>query len=197
MDLRNLAVALAITVRVYGEAAVDPDVLAHAKRRVETIFGRAGVGVTWRMCAGTIVDDECSRKPAAAELVVRFLAGQASTSSGDACGVALVPAKEAGHFLSLFVDCIRRAADPLAVAEDVLMGGSLAHELGHLLLGTNSHSPRGIMQAQPRPIDWELAAHDALRFTSEETLRLQRSVAHRTRDLAFDTRQPVLHAADP
>jgi len=99
-----------------------------------------------------------------------------------------VPQGAASHFVSVFADCERGAADRLRLAPHVLLEGVLGHEIGHLLLGTNSHGSVGLMQAQPRAIDWERAAHGALGFTSDETLRLQRSLERRVAELTVEAR---------
>ena len=91
-------------------------------------------------------------------------------------GSALVPSQGRGHFISLFFDCVRRAADRLSLLEDVVLGAVLAHEIGHLLLGTNSHGTIGLMQAPPRPIDWQRAAHNALVFTPRESSKLREAM---------------------
>jgi hypothetical protein len=175
----HLTAALTIIVRFSGEVAVDPPVLARAQVRVETILGWAGVTVAWRKCSDRrVTTDVCDSAAAANEAVVRFLTGP-SPISVDACGVALVPRASDGHFISLFIECVRRAADGLGIPEDVVFGCSLAHEIGHLLLGTNSHGPIGLMQAQPRPIDWRRANRNALRFTPDEVRRIEEALKRR------------------
>ena len=184
----HLAAAVTIVVRFAGDFAIEPDALARAKARVQTILAEADVTVVWRMCSdrteGTV---GCDAAAAPNEAIVRLLTGP-SAISPDACGVALVPRASDGHFISLFIECVRRASDQLRVPEDVVFGCTLAHEVGHLLLGTNSHGSIGLMQAQPRPIDWERAAHDALGFTPEESVRLRRALARRIADRAPDSR---------
>jgi hypothetical protein len=56
------------------------------------------------------------------------------------------PAKGAGHYITLFVDCIREAADALGLREDVVLSRTLAHEVGHLLLGPD-HGQLGLIRA--------------------------------------------------
>ena len=183
----HTAAALVVIVRLYGAPTVEPDVLERAQAAVQTIFERSGIAVEWRVCPAAVVDGDCAAAPASNEAVARLLAGPPSVSA-DSCGVALVPQSAAGHFVSVFVACVRGAADRLRLAEHVLLGSVLAHEIGHLLLGTNSHGSVGLMQAQPRAIDWERAAHGALGFTSDETLRLQRSLERRVAELTVEAR---------
>ena len=48
---------------------------------------------------------------------------------------------------------------------EVLLGYAIAHEVGHLLLPPNSHSPSGVMRAN---IDLQRAAAKKLRFTRQQ-----------------------------
>jgi len=179
MDSVTLAATLSIVVRLHGHAAPDRDLLYRAQKRVTAILSNSGIEIRWRSCGyASRVDATCDATPEANEAVIRFLAGP-STETPDSCGVALVPREGHGHFISVFVDCVHTAAEKLSVAEDVILSGVLAHEIGHLLLGTNSHGSIGLMQAQPRPIDWQRATHDALGFTKDETRRLRASVQRR------------------
>jgi hypothetical protein len=49
-----------------------------------------------------------------------------------------------------------------------LLGYAMAHELGHLLLGTNSHSPTGLMRADWRTKDLIDMSQGGLRFSEEQ-----------------------------
>ena len=183
MDFATLAAALSIMVRLHGHTAPDRDLLERAQKRVAAILSDSGIQIVWRSCGeASPADAICNATPEANVAVIRFVAGP-STETPDSCGVALVPRKGHGHFISLFVDCVHAAAGRLSVAEDVVLGGVLAHEIGHLLLGTNSHGSIGLMQAQPRPIDWQRAARGALGFTKAEARKLRESVRRRMNQL--------------
>ena len=173
-----VAVVLTLIVRMYGDRLVEPDVLQRAQSTAQAIFERSAIAIEWLRCADTPTLGDCSAAARSNEVVARLLAGPPSVSD-DSCGVALVPRRGAGHFVSVFVGCVRGAADRLRVATHVLLGSVLAHEIGHVLLGTNSHGSIGLMQAQPRPIDWERAARGGLTFTPQEIVRLRASLAQR------------------
>src|SRR5262245_26591398 len=120
MDSGTLAAALSIVVRLHGDTAPNLELLDHAQKRVTAILGHSGIDVRWRDCWGEATDDgRCGDVPAADEIVVRFLNAQAPPSP-ESCGVALVPHRYDGHFISLFTGCVRAAADHLAVAENVI-----------------------------------------------------------------------------
>jgi hypothetical protein len=54
-----------------------------------------------------------------------------------------------------------------------VLSHAMAHEIGHLLLGPNSHSRNGIMRAQWNRDDLRVIARASLRFTPEQTERLR------------------------
>jgi hypothetical protein len=49
----------------------------------------------------------------------------------------------------------------------------MAHELGHLLLGTNSHSPTGLMRADWRTKDLTDMAQGGLVFSNEQAQKMK------------------------
>jgi hypothetical protein len=55
----------------------------------------------------------------------------------------------------------------------IILGHAMAHELGHLLLGTNSHSRDGLMRAHWEPGDLAQAAKGNLLFSSEQSTRMR------------------------
>jgi hypothetical protein len=62
----------------------------------------------------------------------------------------------------------------------VVLADTMAHEIGHLLLGRH-HSGHGLMQARPRVIGWRRAAVGGLTFTEAEAQRLRQALLERIR----------------
>ncbi len=54
------------------------------------------------------------------------------------------------------------------MSEYQIMGYAMAHEIGHLLLGPNSHSLSEIMRAKWHPKDLKVLAKASLLFTSQQ-----------------------------
>jgi hypothetical protein len=76
----------------------------------------------------------------------------------------------------VFYDHIKEAAVEKGLSLPQILGNVIAHELGHLLLGANSHSMTGLMRAR---WSWEeLIAADRgeLNFSNSERARIQNSV---------------------
>jgi hypothetical protein len=102
----------------------------------------------------------------------------------SAMGLAVAtPPPNRGQFASLSV---ARAGDQLQEAPELtlgqLIGHGIAHEIGHLLLGTNSHSDTGLMSAHWNRQELMLAAHMQLLFSAKEAARIREDVRARMRN---------------
>lgn len=143
-----------LMIRIYnGEAAVAADVRA-ARAAADKILEAAGVLATWRECrkaadssAGPI--DACGEPLTAREVVVRLVsAPDAPRRETTVFGDSLVDAQtRTGTLATVYADRVARAAARLRIDPGTLLGRAIAHEIGHLLLGTNEHSDDGLMRA--------------------------------------------------
>ncbi|MGA3326447.1 MAG: hypothetical protein ABSF45_18405, partial [Terriglobia bacterium] len=143
---------LGITVRVYDYAHVGRGTLIAAEKQADFIFGK--VGLTMRWCNLTtdspqsLVDSSCGLPAGSPRLDVRIVsrikAGPGATADST-MGFAWGNSATVSYHWS-------KAADPKgnAMSGDIL-ACVIAHEIGHLLLGPNSHSPTGIMMGKWSP----------------------------------------------
>ena len=60
---------------------------------------------------------------------------------------------------------------------DQVLGHAIAHEIGHILLGSNSHGPRGLMKAKWGSEDIKRAGKGDLLFTPEQAQVIQHNLA--------------------
>ena len=65
----------------------------------------------------------------------------------------------------------------------MILGDVIAHELGHLLLGTNSHSPVGIMCANWDQDYLRLALRGRQLFSPEQSALMRAAVVRRHAEL--------------
>jgi hypothetical protein len=145
-----------LTVRLYNLAGLSPDDVVRAQLAAESILRNAGMDVTTRRCggsatAGTPLDD-CSDRITPSDVIVRIIDAPKYhlTLGPHVLGVAyVVKGSRAGRLATLYSDRIVSAAARVAVEPGTLLGRVLAHEVGHLLLGTNHHGETGLMRA-----DW-------------------------------------------
>jgi hypothetical protein len=86
----------------------------------------------------------------------------------------------AGVLGTIYVDRVEWLARAAAADLPSLLGRAIAHELGHLLMGTSTHGLHGgLMRAQwtreevrrAHPQDWQLAAPDLARIREKVETR--------------------------
>jgi hypothetical protein len=59
------------------------------------------------------------------------------------------------------------------VSKAQILGHAVAHEIGHLLMGTNSHSPHGLMREGWKVNDLREMSQRHLLFSKEEVERMR------------------------
>jgi hypothetical protein len=128
-----------ITVLVNDSASVEPSVLRQAEREAGRLFEAAGIEIRWVNCART---NECRRILGPEEFVLHIVTG-GKTLNDFIFGEAFLGEDGRGQYGDVFFDRLRQAQGDVNLA--LLLGAVSAHELGHLLLGSNSHSRIGIM----------------------------------------------------
>jgi hypothetical protein len=61
-----------------------------------------------------------------------------------------------------------------------ILGAAIAHEVGHLILGANAHSPGGVMSPHWGPAQYDRISIGELSFSMEQAMLLQDEVRRRT-----------------
>jgi len=164
-----------LTVSVFNDAQVPPSVLQAAEARVRAVFVNAGVSLTWLDCGSPgnrHTELGCLDVAFPSHLSVRLVTGK-QTGSGDIFGQSFLNEQGEGNYAKVYLTPLSSAKALEVVREGDLVGYVVAHELGHLLLGKNSHSTEGLMRAKWEV--WELreAAKGNLLFTKSETERMR------------------------
>jgi hypothetical protein len=172
-----------ITVHVYNYAAVPHKTLGRAKEEASRIFRNAGLTALWvdhALSAGDLRHPHRSTDSwDGTHFVVRLLTQSLEGSSINAMGEALSLVEIANVFVNRVTE--QAAIGELSVSR--MLGHAIAHEIGHLLLGDNSHSPGGIMVAPWTKQDLWHMSKGALQFTHQEGTRIQAEVRHRSRSV--------------
>ena len=177
-----------LIVRTYAQGAPAADLPA-ARRTAGAILGRAGIEVTWRDCG---VPGEAGALPAAAcdeplrrnELLVRLVPAGTADGRSDAgtLGFAFVDLGAGGGSLAtVYVDRVRAMAQAAGVEPAALLGRAIAHEVGHLLLGTNRHAAHGLMRASWSVADLRRNRTMEWLFDGKEGDAMRRGLAGRLR----------------
>lgn len=164
-----------LTLSVFNDAGLPEKVIHDARDRTEFILLRAGVSLTWIDCAmptGLIGSSDCSRISYPEHLSVRLVSGS-PPASGDTFGQSFLNAEGEGSYAIVYMAAVRGSTATSFLREGDLLGDVIAHEVGHLLLGPNSHGKTGIMNGHWQPPELQLAAKGLLVFTQEEARRIR------------------------
>jgi hypothetical protein len=176
-----------ITLRVYNYARVPTPILVSTEPVAAQILRRAGLETEWLDCRLSAADPRtpaCERPLSSSDLILKLLPpsmAQTVAVNGDTFGIALTvdgkPARDAIIFYQRALDLARTGY----VHEQEILAAAMAHEIGHLLLGPNSHSSTGIMRAKWTRDELELARLGRLLFTPEQSALLRAEVLARAR----------------
>jgi len=176
------AAAFALTIRVYDVYGLPP-----ADRQVmlsvaSTALAEAGVAAAIVDCSGPRPAAACQLPVAPNEVVLRI--HRMSPDDSHALGVAFIhaasgadaaePNTVATIYATHVADMARRSGTPVTT----LMGHVAAHEIGHLLIGSNAHASAGLMRGswtwlqiqRAHPEDWVFTPADVATIR----LRLER-----------------------
>jgi hypothetical protein len=148
-----------VTVYVKGDNNAPSSVDQGARATVTWMFARVGVRLAWR-------DGEPGTGAVSGSLVtiqVRFT-GELPDASREALAYAL-PFGEQGVAIHVMYERIRWVARKSS-REAPILAHVLAHEIGHVLQGTNAHAPTGVMKAHWNGQDYDAMEKKPLEFTS-------------------------------
>jgi hypothetical protein len=178
-----------VRVRLYDSAVVPAADQTVALRAATGVLAAAGIDITWLACGraeSAASPDACAIPLTRDELAVRLvrLPGKPSARGELSMGYSLVDTGISGGALAtVYVDrvawLVSQAGRHPAIDGATLLGYAIAHELGHLLLGTNAHDATGLMRAvwsrvqlqRSNPRDWV--------FTAGERLAMGHALLHR------------------
>lgn len=172
-----------IVVRSYNTVGVPLPLLDRAEATVNELLQEAGIDSRWRNCRtqsgpSSQSTDSCADVLNASEVIVRIVRTPRVITDVEVLGYSHVDAyRRQGTLATVFADRIRALAAALRSDEGTLLGRAIAHEVGHLLLGTHEHSETGLMRGAWNTVsrhqfDWL--------FSSAEATRMRASLAARS-----------------
>ncbi len=193
--------SLVLRVLVFNDAAVPAEVLEKAQEFASVIYRYAGIETVWcpyrSPADGRIRPSDCKGLFGPQYLVIRILpvSDGKFTTQGDAFGLALIGADGGfSRHAYVFFDQVKnwrpeelwqsgqgRLAGriPMDVLKPLLLAVVMSHEMGHLLLGSNSHSQGGIMCGRWTRSTLEEAYWGDRVFIPDQVRRLQENIRDR------------------
>jgi hypothetical protein len=168
-------------ITVYDEAHLPREVILNAFDRLRLILQRANVAS--HPVLGNPANPEASlfmyvAPPSETEpqmacgarrhIALKIVASSPRSLQEDVLGMSS-PFAAFGLSVRLFDDHIRKAALWHDMPYITVLPYAMAHEIGHVLLRSGSHSRWGIMSSVWTKYEYERMAHGALGFSDDET----------------------------
>ena len=181
---QSAAEPLEIVVRTFNNYRVSADVLHAAQNHASALLDEA-VKVTWLHCwygnaepAGAPARCRAPQRPN--DLTLRLHAATKPTSHRYVTlGASLVMRYGLPFLATVYADLAESVANHAGVQTGTVLGLSIAHEIGHLLLNSTHHANSGLMSARWSPADLRRSRHDDWRLLDSEVAALQSAVLAR------------------
>jgi len=173
---------LPFTISVHNDAGVPLATLLKAESEASRIFIQSGLEIRWLNCSLMLLESEHPTECATADfprhLQLRIVRRSFNLNE-FVMGISYLSADGTGCYANLFYDRARlmHETSPSHVSVATILGHGIAHELGHLLLGANSHSALGIMRARWQPADLASASHGQLLFSPLESQEMRNKLS--------------------
>lgn len=165
----------AITIFVYNTAHVSQSDLARSEQEASMIFRETGIPTKWIDCSTS--PPQVCHQPLGAHQFVLHIVPSGKTSTDAVMGVAFLGPDGIGRYSDVFFTRIEQMHRDSGASTARLLGSVAAHEIGHLLLGSHSHSATGIMSARWNKQELQRIDRGYLRFTSEQAARMRSRLA--------------------
>jgi hypothetical protein len=139
--------AVSVTVGVFNDAATPRPVVEFAEQEASRIFRAAGLETTWVDCVArqeNVPSASCLAPQGPTHLNLRILP-RGKRGEDDSFGVAFLAADGTGTYIDVFYDAAEKLHHESNTSPGRLLGHVMAHEIGHLLIGSHAHSNWGIM----------------------------------------------------
>ena len=162
-----------IHIRLVDLASVPPKLRAQAETAVIAIFRRARVEVDFLDCEA-LDWLACRQDPAGGDFWLQILPTRPTRLQEDATGFAvLVPFSRPGDsYAAVSYPVVAEVAAQFEAPLSDVLAAAMAHEIGHLLLESKTHSASGIMVQRLDRRQILLMQRGELLFTREEAARL-------------------------
>jgi len=157
-----------VYVAMHNDGLAHPDVARRAQAEVTRLYALIDVAIVWvdagRQDVGVRVLKLTTWEPSDDRLPVMALGVTYSTDGRR-------PTR--GY---VFWMRVQRYAQQFTVGVDMLLGAAMAHELGHMLLPSGSHTNRGLMQATWDRNQFRSVSAGLLHFSPQSAAQIRRGV---------------------
>ena len=196
-DARSVrAQAAALQVQVYDYTGLRPAALHAFITRTQEILTGEGISVEVDACPRGVSTPCESRRGSIRQVAIRVVA-KAPRNSGQARRQHLgqsIATHEGGTYATVFLELAEEEAAAANLPRILVLSYAAAHEVGHLLLGDEAHTPQGLMKADWEADDFQAMAQNRFHFSAEQVRELKRRYgAGRSAGMGADTSIAARH----
>jgi len=167
---------LAVKVSMFNDAQISERMVATAESVAARLFAHAGIRIDWLNCGHATETGEerasCSKAAFPEQFEVR-LRQRSLNLHESTLGLSFLGDNGIGCHADVFYAGVEPIQQEAGLSAEAILGLVIAHELGHLLLGTNSHAAQGIMRANWKRKDLSLAGKGMLGFTEDQAQKMR------------------------
>jgi hypothetical protein len=149
---------------VLNRVKLSQEMIKDTEAEAARIFRSAGIHIRWIDCSK---GDACHHVPGIDEYVLSIVP-DGKTSSDLVYGLAFLGPSGEGKYSDIFFRRVEAAAASSGENVARFLGTVAAHELGHLLLGSNAHTYEGVMSAVWKQQTLRRMDMGSLLFTREQ-----------------------------
>jgi hypothetical protein len=168
----RVAEPVQLTVSVHNDAKVPAGAMASAEVTASRIFRQAGLAVKWVVCGRSLdtapESASCIEAAYPTHLHVRIVSRPRNLTNST-FGVSYLAADGTGCYSDIFFARIANLHSSSGQEIGPILGHVMAHEIAHLILGMNAHSPFGIMRAQWQREELLKGSKGELLFTQQQS----------------------------
>ena len=172
---RQEAALSQVVIGVQNLARLSPRELSSAKAEAAEVFQKAGVKLEWveMQIPPEGVAALSPELPGMSAYLTLPPPQMVSFLSEDRCRLGFA----AGNRVWVFSERVRLLALEADVPYPVVLGHVMAHEIGHVLLGPNSHFPTGIMAPHFGTAEIRDISRGLLRFNPNQAAQMRQRLA--------------------
>lgn len=160
----------AVQVQVYDYAGLNPVALHEFIARTQEILASAGVSLEVDACARGAAPCK-SHTGSSRQIVIRVVADTGKNMKNvrlETLGVSIAD-HDGGTYASVFLKPAEEKASEANLPRIIVLAYAAAHEIGHLLLGDQAHTSRGLMKATWDTNDFRAMAQNGFHFSRGQT----------------------------
>ena len=163
----------ALQVQVYDYAGLPPAALHELVTRTQEILASSGVSLEVDACTRGTAPCE-SHSGSSRQIVIRVVTDTAKNMTNvrwEKLGMS-VAGHDGGTYATVFLKPAEEKASDASLPRTTVLAYAAAHEIGHLLLGDQAHTGRGLMKATWGADDFQAMAQNGFHFSPEQVREL-------------------------